>query len=346
MKTSAIVASLLLGASASKSVAIDSKMKLITEGILKGALDAEGFSDIEHCIQDGEKLVQDAEAAYKDFSKHSVSDIINGLKEVADAVRVIKAGMKDCSSMKADWAKLDAMAKNFESPTSLAWHIARDLVVNGKDIYREISTAIGDYKSQDWLGFGTNVGMAAAKTLLGEEQPTELSALSKTEEQIMLAQATMGFGNEFGAKFDMWHLLVCIQDEDEALMGVTIAVEAVEKAVNEWKAGDRQNALGDFIGSLMSLKFAQQQATAGIPECESIIKKEQEIEKMMSTVNFDRIDKSGDDIRVDGESIMGDLDAAMTAFKAKNYNEFGRLIGKITKLIATEKKQPVEKFEM
>jgi len=52
----------------------------ITEGFLLGALDAEGFTDIEKCIQDGEHIVKDAEAAYTDFKSKDPEEIVDGLK--------------------------------------------------------------------------------------------------------------------------------------------------------------------------------------------------------------------------------------------------------------------------
>jgi len=88
----------------------------ITEGFLWGALDAEGFTDIEKCIQDGEHVVQDAEKAYTDFKSHDVEDVLDGFKQVADALLTIKSGMSDCSSIKSDWEKLAQMAVVFASP--------------------------------------------------------------------------------------------------------------------------------------------------------------------------------------------------------------------------------------
>lgn len=68
-------------------------MVQITEGFLLGALDAEGFTDIEHCIQDAEHVVQDAEKAYTDFKSKDPEAIVDGFKEIADAMLTIKKGM-------------------------------------------------------------------------------------------------------------------------------------------------------------------------------------------------------------------------------------------------------------
>lgn len=77
--------------------------------------------------------------------------------------------MTDCSQIKADWKKLEAMAEIFSSPQSFAYHVGKDLLVNGVDIFHEIQDAVDSYKNQDWTKFGIDIGEAAAKTILGKE---------------------------------------------------------------------------------------------------------------------------------------------------------------------------------
>ena len=163
-------------------------MVQIVEGILKGALEAEGFDDIEKCITDIETVVTDAEAAVKDFEGHSPAQIEDGLKQVAGAIMAIKSGMSDCSSIKADWVKLEAMAAVFSSPETFAFHVGKDLLVNGVQIYHEIDAAVTDYKSGQWEQFGENVGEAAAKVILGAKpmDTVEELVLEKTPEELFL----------------------------------------------------------------------------------------------------------------------------------------------------------------
>ena len=141
----------------------------ITEGVLKGALEAEGFTDIESCIQDVESFVSDSHKAISDFEKKSAKGVIDGLKEVAQMYKVAKDGMHECSKGKADWDKLDAMIKEWSSPWSFAYHVGHDLVVNGKDIYKEVDSSITAYKAKDWYNFGVDIGEASAKTFLGSK---------------------------------------------------------------------------------------------------------------------------------------------------------------------------------
>lgn len=87
----------------------------------------------------------------------------------------IKSGMSDCSSIKSDWEKLAQMAVVFASPQSFAWHLAKDLVFNGVEITKEISTAITDYENKNWKDFGYQCGKAAAQVMIGEESQAFLA---------------------------------------------------------------------------------------------------------------------------------------------------------------------------
>jgi hypothetical protein len=117
-----------------------------------------------------------------DFETKDVTKIADGIGKLADLLEHVMAGMKDCSHVKADWTSVVKMIEAFNSPTSFVIHIGEDLLINGKDIYSEIKDAIDSYKKENWEQFGIDVGMAAAKTLLGgEEEPKVLSKLESDE---------------------------------------------------------------------------------------------------------------------------------------------------------------------
>ena len=68
MKHLALTTLLLTGpAHAKNTVDTQKKYLQITEGLLMGAIQAEGLTDIAHCVQDGQHILQDAERAYQDF---------------------------------------------------------------------------------------------------------------------------------------------------------------------------------------------------------------------------------------------------------------------------------------
>ena len=148
------------------------ELEQIVDGVLRGATNAEGFNDIAKCVTDLENVLGDANTAVKDFKAGGATNVVAGLKAMGDLIKQVQAGMQDCSSTQADWARLKAMAEVISSPTSFVYHVGKDLLINGQEIYGEINTAITDYDKQDWEGFGFNVGKAAAKTILGQEEVT------------------------------------------------------------------------------------------------------------------------------------------------------------------------------
>ena len=127
--------------------------------------------------------------------------------------------MEDCAKTKEDWTRFLDMISIFNSPVSFAYHVGKDLLVNGKDIYADINSAVSEYKSQDWYHFGYHSGNAAAKTFLGAE-----------EQKVKVAQVIEGMYKPFNLKINVLALLECIGDEDKAALVLDAAVQQFEDA--------------------------------------------------------------------------------------------------------------------
>lgn len=112
------------------------------------------------------------------------------------------------------------MVAVFDSPLSFAYHVGKDLLINGVDIYHDVDTAVTDYKNQNWDDFGYHVGHAAAKAFLGDESQIYFADMHK--EQVGLVFE--GILEAFGGKFNLENLLLCIYEEDQAALMLDIAV--------------------------------------------------------------------------------------------------------------------------
>lgn len=137
------------------------------EGVILGALSAE-MPNLEHCIQDGESLINDIKTATADFKTKNVKKITEGLKVVGHALTTVKTAVSDCKGVEGDFEKLEAMAAIFSNPQSVVIHIGKDLVVHGHDIFKEVKRAISAYDSHDFKNFGYNIGKAAAQIIIGK----------------------------------------------------------------------------------------------------------------------------------------------------------------------------------
>lgn len=297
------------------------KLEKIVGGILRGALDAEGFDDINHCIADAEHVFTDAEAAYQDFKAGGAAKVIAGMKELADLFKQVKAGMSDCSSVKADWAKLEKMVEVFDSPTSFAYHVGKDLVVNGRDIFAEIKTSVTDYQTQNWDDFGYQVGEAAAKTLLGEVDATP------GEPSVKSAKILQGVIAAYGGKFNLDALLACVHDEDQGLLILDAAYQSFQSAV-------KNKDIGDLIGGVIATVAGLQQMKQGLPACEAIDTTSWDYNGFSRTTQMmsDPIaffKPIAADVLIHGIPILRDTELAVDAYEAGDFYGYGNSIGKI-----------------
>ena len=301
------------------------KLVAIVQGVLKGALHAEHFDDINTCIADAEHVFGDAENAYQDFKAGGADKVIAGIKELADLLKTVKSGMADCSSLTADWAKLEEMIKVFSSPSSFAYHVGKDLMVNGKDIFSEIETAVTDYESGNWEDFGYQVGEAAAKTILGEEEPKV--AVMPGSNRVKTAEILRGVIEAYGGHFNLDALLACVHDEDQALLILDAAFQELEAAVS-------QKSVSDLIGGVIATVAGLQQLKAGLPTCEAIDTVSWDydgysntFEMMKNPVAFFK--PVAEDVLIHGLPILVEPERAVAAMKNKDYYTYGKNVGKI-----------------
>lgn len=176
----AVLALLLANASATSLLANTSVTSLhvneaaaiqIVKGVLEGAVQAEGFSDIGDCIKDDKVILEDAEVIIKDLEDLSAQSIITGVRDIGVLLEAALKAISMCKGVVGDFEKLAEMTAVLSNPASFTYHVGKDLIINGRSIYKEVNTAVADYKKEDYEGFGFNLGEAASKTLLGAEQP-------------------------------------------------------------------------------------------------------------------------------------------------------------------------------
>merc|ERR1712083_1216580 len=65
--------------------------------------------------------------------------------------------------------------KSMTSPMSFVFHVGKDLIVNGADIYHEIYASVSDFKAQKWGDFGVDIGTALHKLIIGGTQTSQIS---------------------------------------------------------------------------------------------------------------------------------------------------------------------------
>ena len=130
---------------------------LIFKGVLEGFLNKDA-PEVLTCVKDSETAFTDFKSAIQDFEKKTVSSVKKGLPETANGLEKLKDAMSDCGSAYTNVQKLINALKQLSSPWKFAYHIGKDIVVNRKQIFKEITAAKTDYHAQQWENFGKDLG--------------------------------------------------------------------------------------------------------------------------------------------------------------------------------------------
>lgn len=127
------------------------------------------------------------ETIVKDFELRTDDSVKDGIKKLGDTAKLIQPTLKDCSGVKADWTKLTKMINICSNPYSFAYHVGKDLLVNGVDIFKHVYDSVKQYRAGEWEPFGEDLGYAFAKLLIGEEpEQVNLTHLKATEENMFI----------------------------------------------------------------------------------------------------------------------------------------------------------------
>ena len=113
----------------------------ILSGILLGALEEE-VSNVDVCIKDQKKMISELEEAVNDFKLETFKGVKSGIKEIGEVASQMSHDISECKSVVKNIEDLAKMAHAFSNPISLAYHVGKDLIINGKDIYKHINDSI------------------------------------------------------------------------------------------------------------------------------------------------------------------------------------------------------------
>jgi len=139
----------------------------------------------------------------------------------------ISNDLQNCEAVEPEFEQLIAMAEQFKSPWSFAYHVGKDLLVNGVEIYNDIDGAVTAYNGSDYKTFGTDVGDALHAVFVGEssvevDQPW---VLLEPAEASKVCVKNMG---GFVTKFHMHGSHMKTEDSEHFPIGQTKCMDIAE----------------------------------------------------------------------------------------------------------------------
>lgn len=165
------------------------------------------------------------------------------------------------------------------------------------------------------------------------------SAAALTNQEKM-AQNAQGFLEAYGGKFNLEALLICIYQEDQALLAFDMAYQIATEAI---KNKDPM----ELIGAAIAVVAGYQQFRQGLPACESVDTTTFDFAQM--TKNFEAVEhpvahykQMEAAIENNKFAILAKAEEGVAAFEAQNFEGFGKAMGEILKMATTEKPEVVD----
>jgi len=155
-----------LGGAATAGAWSTSDSLAVAEGL------AEGFvfdGTVKECLKNSKVEIKDIEKAVKDFEKKDATDVLEGLRQLADGLKALPPALKECKASEEAVKNLVDALEQIYSPKKFLFHVGKNLVVNHHDIFEEIKTAVDDFKQKKFEDFGVQVGEALRKLIIGIE---------------------------------------------------------------------------------------------------------------------------------------------------------------------------------
>uniref|UniRef100_A0A7S3IAK2 Uncharacterized protein n=1 Tax=Fabrea salina TaxID=342563 RepID=A0A7S3IAK2_9CILI len=189
-------------------------------GVLKGMGADINAQDIKPCISDIGTVGTEVENAISSFSKESFEGIKNGLHEIAEAFQGVPTAIKECKAAEAETADVfeDAIT-SFKNPWGLVYHLGKSILLNGHEIFDDVSGAMQAWENSNWEQCGLKIGEAMF-AVLGNDGNSDIVPVGKEILDIFLG-IVAGIAHDFG--FDS--IDACITDVDKSVQDFIDAVK-------------------------------------------------------------------------------------------------------------------------
>ena len=291
------------------------------EGLIEGIEMNLNLTQVIPCIKDSLTIGEDLEHAIADIVKKDEKDVLKGLKEIGEAFVALPNAIKICMGDIHQVTKLVELLKSFKSPTSFAYHVGKDIIVNGAQIFDEIENAIKDFKAKNFKGFGKNIGEALASILIGQEVSKNIliNDLFMPRSISPIFQILEGVLKGILSDAKLSNIRNCLKDLSQDAIDIDYAVKDFEKDTVK-SVAEGLKMIGE---ALESLPAAMKNCEEAVADAKNLIKM---IEAFKSPISF--VFHVGKDLIVNGVQIFEEIEAAVKDYKNKDYLDFGINIGK------------------
>ena len=126
------------------------------------------------CMRDVKNVASEVETTITDFKSHSY---ISAIEQISTIASGLSQDIQDCEGASTEAQELAKQLKTIYQDSS-AWtvtfDIGKNVLVNGVDIYNDITGAISAYDRADYYAMGQDIGNGTKEALVGSSAQTFL----------------------------------------------------------------------------------------------------------------------------------------------------------------------------
>jgi hypothetical protein len=108
---------------------------------------------------------------YGELNRDEALQVEVGIPVIGKGMESLANVVQECGLAANAIEELQNIGANFANPATFAYHVGKDLLVNGVSIYSDVELAIQDYHETLWHGMGVQTGTAIAVTMLDSYLP-------------------------------------------------------------------------------------------------------------------------------------------------------------------------------
>merc|ERR1712070_483211 len=143
---------------------------VVLRGVLEGFGITKDLDTMQDCLANTENEIKDVQEAIELLEKKTPQDVLNGLGKLGSAFKLLPKAVEQCEAaakdVKDDASKLQKALEVLKHPKEFAYHVGKDLIVNHKNIFHEVSAAVDDYREKKWEECGKSTGAALSELLV------------------------------------------------------------------------------------------------------------------------------------------------------------------------------------
>lgn len=265
--------------------------------------------DLAPCVTNTDVFGGWIQNSVVDFSKHTFDGTKDGFMDLSNAFATLPAFIDKCVPASVEVAVVvEKAVLAWGHPLSLLYHTGLNIILNGAEIFADVSKAMGAYETGNWYEFGFNIGQAAFKVIYIPS--SELTEMEDEEVQMF----TQGMLNGLDSAVDI--SMITIPD---------VSGDLAEgfKLLKKKDFMASKDALTVFAGIFKQMATAIDSGYGGY----SVVMLNEAADVMAEPYSFVFAHERG--MMINGRSIGKELFLASVDYKMKDWNGVGYYMAKV-----------------